>query len=73
MIESISDFFTLLTFKNVKINFLKKLSVLRAVFDRVEVQVITNPSSRLEKHQTLDVLLMTVFYDFFLNLNFCIF
>ena len=28
---------------------------------RIEVQVITNLSSRLEKHQTLDILLMTDF------------
>ena len=34
-------------------------------FNQIEVQVITNPSSELEKHQTLDFLLMAVFYDFF--------
>ena len=39
----------------------------------IEVQVITNPSSRFEKHQTLDFLLMTDFLGFFLNMNFCIF
>ena len=32
-------------------------------FYRIEVQVITNPSSRLEKHQSLDFVLMTDFYD----------
>ena len=38
-------------------------------FDRIEVQVVTNPSCRLEKHQTLDFLLVTVFYDFFLKIS----
>ena len=32
------------------------------LFYRIEVQVITNLSSRLEKHQTFDILLMTDFF-----------
>ena len=44
--------FTVFGFKNAKIKFLKKIRVLRAVFFRIEVQVISNPSSRHEKHQT---------------------
>ena len=34
-----------------------------------EVQVVTNQSSRLEKHQTLDFLLMTDFLRFFLKIS----
>ena len=37
---------------------------LSAVFYRIQVQAIANLSSRLQKHQTLDILLMT---DFFMN------
>ena len=33
-------------------------------FYQIQVQVIANQPSRLEKHQTLDILLMT---DFFMN------
>ena len=36
-------------------------------FYRIQVQVIANLPSRLKKHQTLDILLMTYFYDFFKN------
>ena len=35
--------------KNAKIKFLKKIRGLSAVFFRIKVQVISNPSSRLEK------------------------
>ena len=46
----------------------EEISVLSAVFFYwIEVQVITNPSSRLEKHQTFDFLLMTDFLWFFLK------
>ena len=56
------QFFTIFGLKNVKKTFLKNLSVFSAVsFYGIEVQVITNPSSRLEKHQTLYYLLMTDF------------
>ena len=51
--------FTIFGFKNAKINFLKKISVLSAVFTAIQVQVIANMPSRLEKHQTLDILLLT--------------
>ena len=49
-------------FKNAKIKFLKKISVLNAVFfNQIQVQMIANQPSRLEKHQTLDILLLTDF------------
>ena len=48
-------------FKNAKFKFLKKISVLSAIFYQIQVQVIANLPSRLEKHQTLDILLMTDF------------
>ena len=53
---------------DAKINFLKKISILSAVF--IEVQVITHPSSRHEKHQTLDFLLMTDFLWLFKTSHF---
>ena len=34
-------------------------------FHRIEVQVFTNASNQIEKHQTLDFLLMTTFMIFF--------
>ena len=34
-------------------------------FYRIGVQVITQPFSRLEKHQTFDFFLCLIFYDFF--------
>ena len=41
-------------------------------FIELKFRCLQNPSRRLEKHQTLDFLLMTDFYEFFLkNLNFC--
>ena len=47
-----------------KSNFLKTIMVLRAFF-RIEAQMISNPSTRLEKkHQTPEFLLMNDFYDF---------
>ena len=48
---------------------MKKINISIAVFFyRIEVQVISNPSSRLEKnHQILKLLLMTDFYDVFLK------
>ena len=53
-LEKVSITYYFFGFKNAKINFLKKLSVLRTDFYPIEVQVITNPSRRLEKHQKLD-------------------
>ena len=51
--------------KNAKFNFLKTISVLSEVFFyQIQVQVIANMPSRLEKHQKLDILRMT---DFFMN------
>ena len=47
--------------KNAKINFLKKISVLRAVFIEFQVQVIATWLVDLKKHKTLDILLMTDF------------
>ena len=44
---------------------LKKKRVLSAVFLRIEVQVISNLSSRLEKHQTSKFLLINNFFMIF--------
>ena len=50
--------FSIFGFKNAKSKFLKKIRVLRAFF-RIEVQVISNSSYRLEKtQQTPEFLLM---------------
>ena len=61
--------------QNAKIKFLKTIRVLRAFFFQIEVQVISTPSSRLEKeHQTPEFLLMNEFLICFLKkLIFCIF
>ena len=48
-------------FKNAKINFLKKNKRFECSFYRIQVQVIANLPIRLEKHQTLDILLMAEF------------
>ena len=56
--------FTILGFKYAKINFLRKLSGLSAVVIELLLtifQVITKPSSRLEKHQTYDFFHITAF------------
>ena len=61
---SLEEFFyhlTIFGFKNAKTNFLKKSIVLKAVFIELKFQVITNPSSRLEKRQSLGFLLLTEF------------
>ena len=50
--------FSILAYENAKIKFLKKIMVLTAVFLRIKVQVISNPSSQLEKYQTPAFLLM---------------
>ena len=42
-------------------------------FFQIEVQVISNPSSRLEKHQTPEFLVMNDFYDFFYESSFSAF
>ena len=34
------------------------------IFFRIEVQVTSNPSRQLEKHQTSKFLLINIFYDF---------
>ena len=47
--------------KNAKINFLKKINVLSAVFTEIQEQVIANCLVDLKKHRTLDILLMTDF------------
>ena len=41
--------FTIFGFKNTKIKFLEKIRVFSAFFFRIEVQMISNPSSQLEK------------------------
>ena len=48
--------------KNAKINFLKKNKVFECDYYQIQVQVIANLPSRLEKHQTLEILLMTGFF-----------
>ena len=57
-----------------KINFFEEIKCFVCNFYWFEVHVITNQSSRLEKHQTLDFLLTTDFFMIlFKNLKFCIF
>ena len=41
---------------------MKKITVLSAVFLRIGVQVISNLSSRLEKHQTSKFLFIYIFF-----------
>ena len=54
--------------KNTKIDFLKKKMFLNVVFFfffyKIEVYVVTNWSTRLKKHQTIEILLMVDFYSF---------
>ena len=51
--------------------FLRKM-VLRVVFfiNKIDVYVVTNWSVRLEKHQTVEILLMVDFYAFLKMLHF---
>ena len=53
-------------FEKAKIKFLKKIRVLSAYF-RIEVQVISNPSCSLEKHQTSDFFSFERFFMIFLK------
>ena len=59
--------------KFAKFYFLKKISVLSAIIYRIEVHVIINPSSRLEKHQTLEFSPMTEMLRFIKKTSFSAF
>ena len=60
-LERVFYHFPIFGLKNAKSNkYLKKIRVLSSFF-RIEVKVISNPSSRLEKHQTPELLLMNDF------------
>ena len=61
--------FTIFWFKNAKVNFLKKISVLSAVFIEFKYRWLQNCLVDLKIHQTLVVLLMI----FFMNLKKMIF
>ena len=60
---SLHDFW----FKKAKINFLKKLSVLCAVFIEFKYRWLQTCLVDLKKHQTLNILLMTDFLCIFKN------
>ena len=66
--ERVFYHFTIFGSKMLNSNFLKKIRVLSAFF-RIEVQVISNPSSQLEKkkqqHQTSEFLLKNDFFFLF--------
>ena len=56
------------TRKNAKNQLFEENKHFDCIFYRIEVQVISNPSNRLEKnHQILKLLLMTEFYDVLLK------
>ena len=50
--------------KMQKSTFIQEKMVLRVVFYKIDVKVVTNWSVRLEKHQTIEILLMVDFYAF---------
>ena len=58
--------FTIFGFKNEKNQLFEEIKRFESSFYRIDVQVITNPSIRLEKHQTIDFLLMTDFLFVFI-------
>ena len=51
--------------KNAKNQLFEEKKPFECIFHRIELWMITNLSGRLEKHQTLDILLVADFYDFF--------
>ena len=60
--------------KMQKINFLKNLSVLRAVFIKLKFRWLQTRLADLRNTKHLIFYLWPIFYDFcFINLNFCIF
>ena len=56
--------------KMQKSTFLKKKNGFESSFYKIEVYVVTNWSVRLEKHQTIEILLMVDFYAFFEMLHY---
>ena len=56
--------FTIFRFKNAKNQIFEENKRFECNFYQIQVQVIASLPSRLEKHQTLDILLIT---DFFIN------
>ena len=63
-------YFKVFWVKNAKSYFFLEKMVLRVVFDKIDVKMVTNWSVRLEKHQTIEILLMVDIYAF---LKCCIF
>ena len=57
--------FTIFGFKNAKLNFLKKISVLSAVYIDFKYRLLQTCLVDLKKHQTFDILLMTDFFMIF--------
>ena len=70
--EQFSFYFKVFGVKNAKIDFFLRKMVLRVVFfiNKIDVYVVTNWSVRLEKHQTVEILLMVDFYAFLKMLHF---
>ena len=64
--------FTNFWFKNAKMNFFKKLSLLSAIFIDLKFRWLQTRLTDL-KNTNSWFLLMTDFYDYFKNLNLCIF
>ena len=56
--------------KNANIDLFKEKMVLRVVLKKDDVYVVTNRSVRLEKHQTIEILLMVDFLRIFKMLHF---
>ena len=71
---TLEEFSITLQFSGSKIQkIMKKIRVLSAFFLRIEVLMISNPSTQLKKHQTFKFLLINNFYELFLMLIFNIF
>ena len=64
-------YFTIFWFKSAKIKSFKKIRVLSAVFIKLKYRWLKTCLVDLKKHQTLDILLMTDFYEF-IKIHWCI-
>ena len=56
--------------KNVKFDFFLKINGFESSFYKIDVKVVTNWSIRLEKHQTIKILLMVDFFCILKNVAF---
>ena len=61
--------YRLCSFKNAKIDFLRK-NGFESSFYKIDVYVVTNWSVRFEKHQTIEILLMVDFLRILKMLHF---